>query len=588
MRMTPTRRDGPASTGCRQSGGKPRPRHGVLVQLFVSLSATLATTAALAGPPEVPGHSLSLSFSDSFETLTLYDPQTGTPGWKTNYAFGAQSGPWAWNSRTLEGELQVYTDATFAGTGETPLGLDPFRLTDEGLTIHARRVSPAIATLLADHAWTSGLLTTEKSFAQTYGYFEIRARLPEGAGLWPAFWLLPLAPEDPSELDVFEQTGGTAIFQSVHRGDGSARTVETDLPGATTGFHDYGLLWTPETLTFYLDGALTASEPTPASMHQPMYLLVNLAISGGGWAGTPDPGQTGAAFDVRRISAYALDHDAAAAAITGTDGADEIRGTGRADLMRGGPGDDSYLVNAPDDRVVEAPGEGHDTIRTMLSATLPAEVEDLTLIGYADSRGTGNAQANRLTGNTGRNRLEGLAGDDWLTGGLGPDVLVGGPGNDTYAITDWYGDHEDLVIERPDEGHDRVESAITWQLSADVEDLVLTGDRAIDGTGNALANRIEGNAAANRLDGGGGDDELTGGEGPDIFVVGQRPGDLVITDFTSEDRLSTGPRLARLARQGRDGDDLLLLFGPDRTVRLRGLGAATLRRDGGDLFLASE
>ncbi len=253
-----------------------------------------------------PGIASTPSFQEDFDRLDLAGPGGDRGRWKTSYFFGAQSGPWAWNSRSLEGELQVYTDRDFAGTGTQPLGLDPFTLDDGRLVIAARRVDPDTAALLAGHGWYSGLLTTENSFAQTYGYFEIRARLPEGAGFWPAFWLLPSIADGGTELDVFEQTGGSDIFQSVHDARRRARTFTTRLAGATDGFHDYGALWTADRVTFYLDGRETAHIATPASMHAPMYLLVNLAVSGGGWAGKPEAGASGAEFVIDRIRVFPL------------------------------------------------------------------------------------------------------------------------------------------------------------------------------------------------------------------------------------------------------------------------------------------
>src|SRR5581483_3911435 len=99
---------------------------------------------------------------------------------------------------------------------------------------------------------------------------------------------------------------------------------------------------------------------------------------------------------------------------------------------------------------------------------------------------------NTLIGNSGRNTVTGGAGNDWLDGGAGTDTLLGGTGDDTYVIAD-----SDTITENANEGTDTVRASITWTLGTNLENLVLTGTSAINGTGNALANTITGNGANN-------------------------------------------------------------------------------------------
>jgi Ca2+-binding RTX toxin-like protein len=193
--------------------------------------------------------------------------------------------------------------------------------------------------------------------------------------------------------------------------------------------------------------------------------------------------------------------------LEGTPDADKINGKGGADVMMGLAGDDSFIVGQPDDEVLEAVGDGTDTVTTTVSYTLPIHVENLILGGIAAIDGTGNELDNRLTGNEADNILDGLAG---------ADRMFGLDGNDIYVV-DAGGD---LVTESPGAGTDRVRSSATHTLRANVEQLVLTGIAAVSGTGNELANAIRGNPAANALRGMAGDDSLNGTGGNDRLIGG--------------------------------------------------------------------
>ena len=138
--------------------------------------------------------------------------------------------------------------------------------------------------------YVSGLITTEPSFTQRYGYFEMRAKLPAGRGLWPAFWLVSLTHTGHFEIDVFEMLGDEprTIYQSTHHPGGGVH-LRRDLGFDTSSdWHRYGLKWTREALVWYVDGKETAR--TDGAMFRdaaPMYMLANLAV-GGDWPGPPD------------------------------------------------------------------------------------------------------------------------------------------------------------------------------------------------------------------------------------------------------------------------------------------------------------
>uniref|UniRef100_UPI0015F926CD beta strand repeat-containing protein n=1 Tax=Aureimonas sp. ME7 TaxID=2744252 RepID=UPI0015F926CD len=206
--------------------------------------------------------------------------------------------------------------------------------------------------------------------------------------------------------------------------------------------------------------------------------------------------------------------------VVGNAGNNVLDGGSGADTMVGGAGNDTYYVDNIGDVVVENANEGIDTVYTSLSNyRLGANVENLVFTGVWGTSLYGNELGNRLTGNV---------GGDTLDGGVGADTMSGGLGNDTY-IVDNVGD---LVIEKANEGVDRVLASVSYKLSDHVENLVLTGSASINGTGNELVNSITGNSGNNVIDGGAGADFMAGGKGDDTYYV-DNVGDVVL-EYTNE------------------------------------------------------
>ena len=163
------------------------------------------------------------------------------------------------------------------------------------------------------------------------------------------------------------------------------------------------------------------------------------------------------------------------------------------------------------------PTEGNDTLQgTNGNDSINALGGDDTVYGFdGDDSLQGGSGNDTLYGDAGNDTLDGGAGNDTLFGGFGNDTLSGGAGNDVYSVNSM----SDLVIEAAAEGTDTVQSAVTYTLGANVENLTLTGTSSTNATGNTLSNALTGNSGANRLDGGTGADTMTGGAGDDVYVV---------------------------------------------------------------------
>ncbi len=118
-----------------------------------------------------------------------------------------------------------------------------------------------------------------------------------------------------------------------------------------------------------------------------------------------------------------------------------------------------------------------------------------------------------IVGDTQNNQLSGGNGNDSLDGGLGIDTLSGGAGDDTYNVDST----TDIITEAANSGIDTVRSSVTYTLGTNLENLRLTGNSAINGTGNSLNNFIFGNSLNNTVNGRAGNDTIDGNIGNDIL-----------------------------------------------------------------------
>ena len=230
-----------------------------------------------------------LTFDEHFAQLDISDrPGTGA-AWYSHT-------PWAGD----------FGDARFVGPG--PGGA--FAAGNEGLDIIARK-GP-------DGAWTSGLISSRdrdgppgRGFAQAYGYFEMKAKLPGGGGLWPAFWLIGVdKTTSASEIDVMEDYGGfpeyyhcvAHIWRKSGKNWSKDFLIHVPRDILSKQYNLFGVLIGSQTTRFTFNRRIVAEMPTPPEYRQPFYVLADLAL-GGGWstASLSSP-QT---MKIASISAYA-------------------------------------------------------------------------------------------------------------------------------------------------------------------------------------------------------------------------------------------------------------------------------------------
>ncbi len=277
---------------------------GVLTGAFAAV-VMFAGPSALSAQENAPlratpdGRPLALTFSEAFDTFRPWRGRSGV--WRTTFGDGTHLGL---DRRSLppNGELQLYVDPDIAGPRGS-LELNPFSLRDGVLEITAAPTPSELKPLLNDYAYMSGVITTQPSFSQTYGYFEMRAKLPRGKGLWPAFWLLPLDQSWPPEIDVMESIGDPSqVYVTTHSKTTKAAGFEPRVSG--DAFHVFAVSWDADNVIWYIDGKPVGRHATPADMHKPMYMLANLAV-GGNWPGSPDAStRFPATYQIDYIRAY--------------------------------------------------------------------------------------------------------------------------------------------------------------------------------------------------------------------------------------------------------------------------------------------
>ncbi len=280
----------------------------------------------------------------------------------------------------------------------------------------------------------------------------------------------------------------------------------------------------------------------------------------------------------------------------GDTGNDYLNGGAGSDILNGGAGNDYYVVDSLGDQVVEASGEGVDSVAASVNYTLSDNVENLYLSAGA-TVGTGNSGDNFLVGNQSWSNdrvgsilngldgndvlrggprfdtLNGGAGDDYLNGGgegivSEHDILNGGAGNDFYVVNHYL----DEVVEAPGEGVDTLFKSVSSRdhyLPANIENLFLGGSitSALDNSGDnyLVANPTLGSGLlANE-----GNDTLLGGAGNDMME--DRSGNNYLDGSAGDDTLVTVFSLGNDNLNGGEGNDQLV-SGPGNDTLTGGAG----------------
>jgi beta-glucanase (GH16 family) len=241
-----------------------------------------------------------LLLDDEFNSLSLWNGSGGT--WQTSYS-------WAPDGYTAADMSSWFASPTYAATSAPDDS--PYSIVNGVLSIGVIPLPADLSPAAVGGAnYLSGLLTTDHSFSQEYGYFEMNAEMSGAPGTMSAFWLLPADGAWPPEIDIAEVLGNdpTMLATTAHTADQSAQLQQlTTVPNMTQGFHTYAVDWEANTVTWYFDNQEVYQIATPSDMHQPMYVLLDTAAGkSSSWEGAPSAGLP-SAMQVNWVRVYDSD-----------------------------------------------------------------------------------------------------------------------------------------------------------------------------------------------------------------------------------------------------------------------------------------
>jgi beta-glucanase (GH16 family) len=228
----------------------------------------------------------NLIWSDEFNIDGAPDPA------KWNYDLGQGTNGWGNN------EKQNYTNAA---TNVIVQG--------GNLKITAKKEASGGA------AYSSTRLKTDAKFKFKYGKIEIRAKLPTGAGTWPAIWMLGQNyATNPwpacGEIDIMEHVGNNqnVILSTLHypgHSGGNGNSGSKTIPNVSTEFHVYKAIWSPTLVVTYVDDVVIHSVPNDSSLpfNSDFFLILNVAM-GGNLGGNIDPAFTQSSMEIDYVKVY--------------------------------------------------------------------------------------------------------------------------------------------------------------------------------------------------------------------------------------------------------------------------------------------
>lgn len=270
--------------------------------------------ASTAGSSALPAPTVSLPVKPVASTIPGVIQVKGTPEWAATFA-GTSLDKSVWSTcypQFKQDGCQNFSNSKIEGEWYVPAQDQVYG----GLLHLVAEREPTLGTTLAGdpktYACRSGMVTSRPGFSFEYGYIQIVASIPTGAGLWPALWLAATNLQWPPEMDILEAWGVNSHYKQFfastyfhYRATVGPTSVHAPITPASAamGWHTFALSWTKSQLTWLVDGraVLTTHKDIP---HQKMYLIADLAEAISTAAPTVQPGQCNGSLLIKSVKVW--------------------------------------------------------------------------------------------------------------------------------------------------------------------------------------------------------------------------------------------------------------------------------------------